>query len=68
VCLMQTQLHYYTLAEAAQALRSDKRTLRRWIKEGILPFIKPGRKFLFRVTDIQNLPTSKPLTREEVLK
>lgn len=66
--VMATQILYYTLAEAAQALRCDKRTIRRWIKDGLLPYIKPGRKFLFRVTDIQNLPTSRPLTREEVLK
>jgi excisionase family DNA binding protein len=43
-----TQPEFLTLTEAARLFRVCPRTLRRWIAAGQIPFVRIGRKFLFR--------------------
>ena len=63
-----TQLtHYRTLEEAAGILRSTPRTLRRYIRDGKIPFVRIGRKYLFRETDLMGLPTHHRARREQIL-
>ncbi len=50
---------YKTLEEAALILRANKRTLRRYIADGKIPHVRIGRKYLFRETDLLDLPTTK---------
>jgi len=54
---MTQQNHYRTLEEAAGILRSNPRTLRRYIKDGKIPFVRIGRRYLFRDSDLIGLPT-----------
>ena len=55
-----TQLPTYrTLEETAKILRSNPRSLRRYIKDGKLPFVRLGRKYLFRESDLLDLPTQE---------
>jgi excisionase family DNA binding protein len=49
---------YKTLKEAAQILRSNPRSVRRYIKEGKITYVQLGRKFLFREADLLSLPAS----------
>jgi len=56
-----------TLEEAASILRANKRTLRRYIKQGKIPFVRFGRRYLFRDTDLLNLPATRRATTEEIL-
>jgi len=58
---------YKTLDEAAGILRSNKRTLRRYIADGKIPFVRIGRKYLFRETDLLGLPTHHRSSREQIL-
>ncbi len=58
---------YKTLDEAAGILRSNKRTLRRYIADGKIPFVRIGRKYLFRETDLLGLPTHQRASREQIL-
>jgi excisionase family DNA binding protein len=63
-----TQLtHYRTLEEAAGILRSNPRTIRRYIRDGKIPFVRIGRKYLFRETDLMGLPTHHRSSREQIL-
>jgi excisionase family DNA binding protein len=39
---------FLTTEEAAELLRVSTRTLRRWMERGKVPYIRLGRKFLFR--------------------
>ena len=55
---------YKTLDEAAGILRSNKRTLMRYIADGKIPFVRIGRKYLFRDSDLLNLPTTQKGTRK----
>ena len=65
---MSTQTTTYkTLDEAAGILRSNKRTLRRYIADGKIPFVRIGRKYLFRETDLLGLPTHHRSSREQIL-
>jgi excisionase family DNA binding protein len=50
---------YKTLEEAAGVLRYSKRTLRRFIADGKIPHVRIGRKYLFRESDLLDLPTQK---------
>ena len=60
-----TQLtHYRTLEEAAGILRSNPRTIRRYIRDGKIPFVRIGRKYLFRETDLMGLPSTQKGTRK----
>ena len=65
---MITTATYKTLAEAAITLRCSKRTLLRWIKDGKLSFVRLGRKYLFRETDLLNIEASRLSTVEEIIK
>jgi excisionase family DNA binding protein len=58
---------YKTLEEAADILRSNKRTLRRYITDGKIPFVRIGRKYLFRETDLMGLPTHHRASREQII-
>lgn len=58
---------YRTLDEAAQILRANPRSLRRYIKDGKLPFVRLGRKYLFRESDLLGLPTHRRADRERIL-
>jgi excisionase family DNA binding protein len=58
---------YKTLDEAAGILRSNKRTLRRYITDGKIPFVRIGRKYLFRETDLMGLPTHHRASREQII-
>jgi excisionase family DNA binding protein len=58
---------YKTLEEAAGILRSNKRTLRRYITDGKIPFVRIGRKYLFRETDLMGLPTHHRASREQII-
>lgn len=63
-----TQLtHCRTLEEAAGILRSNPRTIRRYIRDGKIPFVRIGRKYLFRETDLMGLPTHHRSSREQIL-
>lgn len=59
---------YKTLAEAAITLRCSKRTLLRWIKDGKLSFVRLGRQYLFRESDLLNIEASRLSTVEEIIK
>jgi excisionase family DNA binding protein len=39
--------------EAAKSCRVKKPTIRKWAKEGRLPYVRIGREMLFRESDIQ---------------
>jgi excisionase family DNA binding protein len=63
-----TQLPTYrTLDEASVILRTHQRTLRRYIKAGKIPFVRIGRKYLFRESDLMSLPATQRATRESIL-
>jgi excisionase family DNA binding protein len=63
-----TQLPTYrTLLEAADILRSNPRTIRRHIKDGKIPFVRIGRKYLFRDSDLIGLPTHHRASREQII-
>jgi excisionase family DNA binding protein len=65
---MSTQAtQYKTLEEAAGILRSNPRTLRRYIRDGKIPFVRIGRKYLFRDSDLLGLPTHHRASREQIL-
>ncbi len=50
---MDTQLPaYMTLSETAQFLRCSERSLKRYIKDGRLPFTRFGRRYLFRAEEL----------------
>lgn len=60
-----TQLtQYLTLEEAAAVLRSNPRTIRRYIRDGKISFVRIGRKYLFRDSDLLNLPSTQKGTRK----
>jgi excisionase family DNA binding protein len=60
-----TQLtQYLTLEEAAAVLRSNPRTIRRYIRDGKISFVRIGRKYLFRESDLMGLPTNQKGTRK----
>ena len=65
---MITTATYKTLAEAAITLRCSKRTLLRWIKDGKLSFVRLGRKYLFRESDLLNLQTTRLSSAEEIIQ
>lgn len=48
-------------------MRCNPRTIRRYVAAGELPFVRIGRKYLFRETDLLTLPTARRASREEVL-
>jgi excisionase family DNA binding protein len=50
------------LSEAAERYALSLRTLRGWIHRGTLPAAKPGREYLVRAADLEQLLT--PSTRE----
>jgi excisionase family DNA binding protein len=60
-----TQLtQYLTLEEAAAVLRSNPRTIRRYIRDGKISFVRIGRKYLFRESDLMGLPANQKGTRK----
>jgi len=58
---------YLTLNETADSLRAHPRTLRRWCKQGKLPFLRLGRRYLFLVEDLASLRTKALATREAII-
>ena len=64
---MTQQTNYRTLEEAAGILRSNPRTIRRYIKDGKIPFVRIGRRYLFRDSDLLGLPTHHRTSREQIL-
>jgi excisionase family DNA binding protein len=68
---MNTQLTaYMTLVETADFLRCSPRTLKRYIRDGRVPFTRIGRRYLFRpeelVSDVVGRRPSKA-SLEEIL-
>lgn len=55
---------YLTMEEAAAALRTNPRTLTRWIRQGKIPFVKPGRRYLFNASDLLKLPSGSEARRD----
>lgn len=55
---------YKTLEETAEILRANTRSVRRYIKDGKIPFVRLGRKYLFRESDLMGLPTNQKGTRK----
>jgi excisionase family DNA binding protein len=55
---------YRTLEETAEILRANTRSVRRYIKDGKIPFVRLGRKYLFRESDLLNLPSTRKGTRK----
>jgi excisionase family DNA binding protein len=50
---MNTNLHsYMTLKEAALFLRCSERSLKRYVKDGRVPFTRFGRRYLFRAEEL----------------
>lgn len=43
---------YMTLSEAAQFLRCSERSLKRYIKDGRVPFTRFGHRYLFRAEEL----------------
>jgi excisionase family DNA binding protein len=58
---------FTTLNETAATFRTHPRTLRRWCSEGKIPFLRLGRRYLFREEDIAQLQT-EALADKEVSK
>jgi excisionase family DNA binding protein len=58
---------YLTLEETASIFRANPRTVRRWIKQGKIPFLKLGRRYLFRESELFALRTTAKKTREAII-
>jgi excisionase family DNA binding protein len=56
-----------TLEEKAYDLRTHPRTVRRWCKEGKIPFLRLGRRYLFLDDDLAALQTKPLATREAII-
>lgn len=54
---------YYTPAEAAAILEIHRNTLYRYLKMGILPYIRIGGKILLSVDDINSLDSHRDNTQ-----
>lgn len=50
VAIYQTAVDYVRVGEAAASLGVSDRTIRRWIRAGRLPVVRPGRDFLIPAT------------------
>jgi|688.fasta_scaffold281896_2 excisionase family DNA binding protein len=57
--MSKTKLHsYMTLKETAVFLRCSERSLKRYIKNGRVPFTRFGRRYLFRPEELVGNPAS----------
>lgn len=66
--LTSFQQQYLTLSEAAAFLRISKRTMLRYIAEGKLPFVRLGKKYLFKLEELSaGLKSHRFSTVEEIL-
>ncbi len=59
---MPTVPRYLTLAESADILRVNLRTVRRWIDEGRLPAYHVGRSVRIKLSDLQRIPERMEVT------
>lgn len=50
----------FTIKEASAYLEVAEITIRRWAKEGKLPYHKVGKNYVFRVDDLRALKQKKP--------
>ncbi len=55
---------YLKMEQAAAALHTNTRTLTRWIRQGKIPFVKSGRRYLFNPADLLNLPSGTQARRD----
>jgi excisionase family DNA binding protein len=61
------QTPYLTLSEAAQFLRISKRTMLRYLAEGKIPFVRFGKKYLFKSDELGGMKSTRISTVEEIL-
>ena len=61
------QTPYLTLGEAAQFLRISKRTMLRYLAEGKIPFVRFGKKYLFKSGELAGMKSHRISTVEEIL-
>lgn len=52
--MIELLLSALTTTEAAEALRINPQTLRRWASEGKVPYIRRGNHYFFKKTDLEN--------------
>lgn len=45
----------YTIKEVAEVFRVHKNTINNWKKSGKLPYVKVGRRVLFKESDVKKL-------------
>lgn len=55
----------YTAEEAGELLRETGQTLRLWANKGIIAAYRPGRKYLFRESEIRRMLDSNEVGRGE---
>ena len=66
--LTPVQTPYLTLGEAAQFLRISKRTMLRYLAEGKIPFVRFGKKYLFKSEELgTGMKSTRISTVEEIL-
>ena len=62
------QTPYLTLSEAAAFLRISKRTMLRYLAEGKIPFVRFGKKYLFKSEELgTGMKSHRLSTVEEIL-
>jgi len=66
--LPPSQQQYLTLSEAAAFLRISKRTMLRYLAEGKIPFVRLGKKYLFKSEELgAGMKSHRISTVEEIL-
>ena len=58
---------YLTLVEVAGLLRCSKRSVQRYIEDGKLPYLRLGKRYLFRLDEICAM-TRRLASVEDILK
>ena len=56
---------YYTIGEVAEVFRVHKNTIINWKKSGKLPYVKVGRRVLFKESDVKKLMDEYTMTDTE---
>lgn len=55
----------YTIKEVAEVFRVHKNTIINWKKSGKLPYVKVGRRVLFKESDVKKLMDEYTMTDTE---
>jgi excisionase family DNA binding protein len=63
--MLAAQERFYSLEEVAEQLGVSERTVRRWIKSGVLPAYKPGREYRIRAGELEEFLQSRKVRPDQ---